>query len=43
LLTFGRRLAPPDPRCREEAQAAFLWDEALDRLTTPWREKGIVA
>jgi hypothetical protein len=43
LLDFGRRLSPPDPRCREEAKAAQLWDEALDRLTTPWREKGIVA
>jgi hypothetical protein len=43
LFAFGRRLAPPDPRCREETQAAQLWDEALDRLTTPWREKGILA
>ncbi|HEY7609010.1 MAG TPA: hypothetical protein VIF14_07240 [Alphaproteobacteria bacterium] len=43
LFGFGRRLAPPDPRCREEAQAARLWDEALDRLTTTWRQKGIVA
>lgn len=43
LFAFGRRLAPPDPRCREEVQAAHLWDEALDRLTTPWRQKGIVA
>lgn len=43
LFAFGRRLAPPDPRRREEARAAALWDEALDRLTTPWRAKGIVA
>src|SRR4029078_10141980 len=43
LFGFGRRLAAPDPRCREEEQAARLWDEALDRLTTPWRQKGIVA
>jgi len=43
LFGFGRRLSAPDPRCREEARAAQLWDEALDRLTTPWREKGIVA
>ena len=42
LFGFGQRLAPPDPRCREEAQAAHLWEEALDRLTTPWRKKGIV-
>lgn len=43
LFAFGRRLAPPDPRRRDEARAAQLWDEALDRLTTPWRTKGIVA
>lgn len=43
LFAFGRRLAPPDPRCREELHAARLWDEALDRLTTPWRQKGILA
>jgi hypothetical protein len=43
LFAFGRRLAPPDPRRRDEAQAARLWDEALDRLGTPWRQKGIVA
>jgi hypothetical protein len=43
LFAFGRRLAAPDPRRGEEAQAARLWDEALDRLTTPWRRKGIVA
>jgi hypothetical protein len=43
LFTFGRRRAPPDPRRREEARAAALWEEALDRLTTPWRAKGIVA
>jgi len=43
LFAFGRRLAPPDPRCRAEARAGFLWDEALDRLATDWRRKGIVA
>lgn len=43
LFAFGRRLMPPDPRRRDEVRAAALWDEALDRLTTPWRAKGIVA
>jgi hypothetical protein len=43
LFGFGRRLAAPDPRRREEEQAARLWDEALDRLATSWRAKGIVA
>jgi hypothetical protein len=43
LFIFGRRLAPPDPRRRDEARAAALWNEALDRLTTCWRAKGIVA
>ncbi|MCW5773664.1 MAG: hypothetical protein KIT16_18625 [Rhodospirillaceae bacterium] len=43
LFAFGRRLAPPDPRRRDEALAAQLWDEALDRLSTPWRHKGIIA
>lgn len=43
LFAFGRRLSPPDERQPEEQRAALLWDEALDRLTTPWRHKGIVA
>lgn len=43
LFTFGRRLAPPDERQPAEQRAARLWNEALDRLTGPWREKGIVA
>lgn len=43
LFAYGKRLAAPDPLRREEAQAAHLWNEALDRLTTPWRLKGIVA
>jgi len=43
LFAFGRRLAPPDARHPAEQRAARLWDEALDRLTTAWREKGIVA
>mgnify|MGYP001302383287 CR=1 FL=1 len=43
LFGFGRRLAAPDPRRSDEEGAARLWDEALDRLTTAWRRKGIVA
>lgn len=43
LFAFGRRLAPPDAREPGEQRAALLWDEALDRLSTPWRSKGIVA
>lgn len=43
LATFGRRLAPPDPRLPEEAVAARLWADALDRMTTALRAKGIVA
>lgn len=43
LAVFGRRLMAPDPRLAEEATAARLWADALDRLTTPLRAKGIVA
>lgn len=42
LGRFGMLGRPPDARCREQESAARLWDEALDRLTTPLREKGIV-
>jgi hypothetical protein len=42
LATFGMRGKPPDPRCRDEELAARHWEEALDRLTTPLRDKGIV-
>jgi hypothetical protein len=37
---FGR---PPDARRCDEAGAARLWDEALDRLSTVLRGKGILA
>ena len=43
LFTFGRKLAAPDARHPGEERAALLWDEALDCLTTPWRQKGIIA
>lgn len=42
LSRFGLEDRPPDPRCREEERAARLWDEALDRLSTVLRKKGIV-
>lgn len=42
LRRFGIEDRPPDPRCSEEQGAARLWDEALDRLTTVLRQKGIV-
>lgn len=42
LCRFGVLDRPPDPRCREEAWPCRLWDEALDKLTTVLRHKGIV-
>lgn len=43
LGTFGLTGRPPDARCANEAQASRLWNEALDRLSTVLREKGIIA
>lgn len=43
LGQYGLRGCPPDPRCQNEQPDARLWDQALDRLTTPLRRKGIVA
>lgn len=42
LADFGFMDRPPDARVRSEERQARLWDEALDRLTTVFREKGIV-
>lgn len=42
LGRYGWRERPPDPRRREEERPARLWDEALDRLSTVLRKKGIV-
>ncbi len=42
LAHFGINECAPDPRIREQQRASFLWDEALDRLTTILRKKGIV-
>ncbi|PIW26572.1 MAG: hypothetical protein COW30_14265 [Rhodospirillales bacterium CG15_BIG_FIL_POST_REV_8_21_14_020_66_15] len=43
LLDFGVRERAPDARVGDEAQAARLWDEALDRMATVLRRKGILA
>ncbi len=43
LATYGLRGSPPDTRCSDERGAARLWEEALDRLSTPLRAKGILA
>ena len=43
LGKFGIAGRPPDARRADETTAARLWDEALDRLTTVLRGKGIVA
>ena len=43
LRHFGRRLTPPNPHGDDTSADARLWEEALDRLTTPLRRKGIVA
>lgn len=42
LESYGLMDRPPDPRCREEQTPSRLWDEALDRMTTVLRRKGIV-
>ena len=42
LARFGFREQPPDPRCRDEQVPARLWDEALDRMATVLRRKGII-
>ena len=42
LEGYGLRERSPDRRCRAEERDAMLWDEALDRLTTVLRTKGII-
>lgn len=42
LLEFGARECPPDGRLRSEEKARRLWDEALDRMSTVLRHKGII-
>ena len=43
LAIYGWNDCAPDPRLPDEERAAFLWDDALDRLTTELKVKGIVA
>ena len=43
LVRFGAAERPPDIRCEEEIAFVAPWDEALDRLAPPLKEKGIVA
>ena len=42
LGSFGLAGRAPDARCAEEAVAAQRWAEALDRLSTVLRHKGII-
>lgn len=42
LAEYGRALSPPDPRLPDQAIAHRLWEDALDRMTTVLRNKGIV-
>ena len=43
LARFGAAERPPDIRRDDECAFVAPWDEALDRLTTPLKTKGIVA
>jgi len=43
LGRFGRNMTSPDIWGGASAGESMLWEEALDRLTTPLRRKGIVA
>lgn len=42
LAEFGWRESPPDARVSEEERAVLMWDDALDRLSTELKSKGIV-
>ena len=43
LERYGRRMSPPNPHGEDSPIEARLWEEALDRLATPLRQKGIVS
>ena len=42
LARFGYMDCPPDPRITDQARAHTLWRQALDRLTTVLKGKGII-
>ncbi len=42
LENYGLREAAPDPRAEEERLDSRLWDEALDRMSTVLRAKGVL-
>lgn len=42
LVRYGRRCAAPDSKRQREFKDARLWDEALDTLSGPLRERGII-
>ncbi len=42
LVHYGRLQRTPDPRCSEQVTATRFWTEAIDRLSTPLRAKGII-
>ncbi len=42
LVRYGRRLTAPDSGRQREFQDARLWDEALDTMVVPLRERGII-
>ncbi len=42
LRHYGRRIMPPDARRVKEKRAAFLWQQAMERLEPVMQRKGIV-
>lgn len=42
LIKYGRMLCPPDARIKDEEMEALWWDDAMDKLETVLRKKGIV-
>lgn len=43
LAEYGWRGASPDGRVRDEEPPALLWEDALERMTTVLKEKGIIS